>query len=161
MEADPSLQQKFYEMLMDSQWWSAQAIRDHQFGQLGQLLRHARLNVPFYADRLDPVVDSAGGVDFDRWTDIPVMTRQDLQQHRDAMQALAVLPGHGETAVFRSSRSSGIGVRRRPIGTSGPGACRIAAQDSWGRCNGACGSWRRSASGFRDSLCAEGRRRPG
>lgn len=104
------LQRAFYEMLLESQYWSPRQIQDYQRGQLEQLLRHARKNVPFYEKRLDPVFTASGDIDWDRWEDIPIVRRSDMVEHRDAMLAVERPKGHGTIGSIASSGSSG-----RPI----------------------------------------------
>ena len=60
------LQRQFYDMLMRSQYWSAERMQEHQRSQLSQLLLHAQRTVPFYAHRLDAVLRPDGTVD---WVD--------------------------------------------------------------------------------------------
>jgi phenylacetate-CoA ligase len=110
MSTQMSLQQQFYEMLMESQWWSAEQLRDYQRSQLSQLLRHAKKNVPFYEHRLDAVLKPNGDIDWDRWSEIPIVKRQDMIDHRDAMQAKELPPGHGPTAVFETSGTTGAAI---------------------------------------------------
>lgn len=110
MSTEQSLQQQFYEMLMDSQWWSAEQLRDYQRSQLSQLLRHAKKNVPFYEHRLDAVLKPDGDIDWDRWSEIPIVKRSDMVEHREAMQARELPPGHGPTGVFHTSGSTGLPI---------------------------------------------------
>jgi hypothetical protein len=42
-----TLHHRFYDMLMQSQYWSAERMQEHQRSQLAQLLRHAKKSVPF------------------------------------------------------------------------------------------------------------------
>lgn len=104
------LLQQFHEMLMESQYWSPAALVDYQRSQLSQLLRHARANVPFYASRLDPVFTATGDIDWDRWHEIPIVTRQDLTEHRQDMQARAIPAGHGALYEAKTSGSTGVEV---------------------------------------------------
>lgn len=101
------LQRQFFEMLMESQYWSPAALIDYQRSQLAQLLRHARANVPFYAHRLNRVFTASGDIDWDRWGEIPIVKRADLIEHREAMLARQLPPGHGPVARIRSSGSTG------------------------------------------------------
>ncbi len=110
MSTPGGLQRQFYDMLMESQWWPADDLRDYQRGQLGQLLRHAKKNVPFYAERLDAVLKPNGDIDWDKWGEIPIVKRQDMVEHREAMQAKELPPGHGPTGTQRSSGSTGIPI---------------------------------------------------
>ena len=107
------LQRAFYEMLLESQFWSPRQIEDYQRGQLTQLLRHARRNVPFYEKRLDPVFTASGDIDWDRWEDIPIVRRSDMLEHRDAMLARERPAGHGALSTIQSSGSTG-----QPIGVT-------------------------------------------
>ena len=101
------LQQAFYEMLMESQYWSPQQLVAYQRSQLEQLLRHARRNVPFYEKRLDAVFTPSGDIDWDRWRDVPVMRRNDLVEHKEAMRARVLPAGHGPVGIVHSSGSTG------------------------------------------------------
>lgn len=105
------LQRQFYEMLMESQWWSADQLRDYQRSQLSQLLRHAKANVPFYEHRLDAVLKANGDIDWDRWNELPIVKRNDMVEHRDAMQATEVPPGHGPTGILSTSGSTGLPIQ--------------------------------------------------
>ena len=101
------LQQAYYDMLMESQFWSPSQLHAYQRTQIEQLLRHARDNVPFYEHRLDPVFTAAGDVDWDRWHEVPILKRADLVSHKDAMVPAALPPGHGPVGRVQSSGSTG------------------------------------------------------
>lgn len=101
------LQRAFYEMLMESQYWSSSQLEDYQRSQLEQLLRHARANVPFYAGRLDPVFTPSGDIDWSRWEEIPIVTRLDMVDRRDEMLATERPKGHGAVGSISSSGSTG------------------------------------------------------
>jgi phenylacetate-CoA ligase len=118
MSTQMSLQQQFYEMLMESQWWSAEQLRDYQRSQLSQLLRHAKKNVPFYEHRLDAVLKPNGDIDWDRWSEIPIVKRQDMIDHREAMQARELPPGHGPTIVSSTTGSTGLPIKVTNTGIS-------------------------------------------
>jgi len=104
------LQRAFYEMLMESQFWSRSQLEAYQRTQLEQLLHHARKNVPFYERRLDPVFRPDGSIDWSRWRELPLIRRADMISHRDAMQARVLPPGHGTTVVLKTSGSSGLPI---------------------------------------------------
>jgi phenylacetate-CoA ligase len=105
------LQRAFYEMLMESQFWSPQQLQDYQRSQLEQLLRHARKNVPFYEKRLDPVFTASGDIDWDRWEEIPIVKRGDMVEQREAMLASNVPAGHGQSGTISSSGSTGQPIK--------------------------------------------------
>ena len=110
MDSTPPLRQRIYEMLMESQYWPPATMLAYQRSQLSQLLRHAKATVPFYKTRLDVVFKKNGGIDWDRWNEIPIVTRADLRDRRDEMLTTALPPGHGPTKTFHSSGSSGVPV---------------------------------------------------
>lgn len=126
------LQHQFYDMLMRSQYWSADKMRDYQRSQLTHLLRHAKKNVPFYENRLDAVLKPNGDIDWDRWGEIPIVKRSDLVEHREAMQARELPHGHGPTRVEHSSGSTGqpMTVTINQLATVASTLCGWRAQ-SW------------------------------
>jgi phenylacetate-CoA ligase len=116
MTAAQTFLQSIYEMLMQSQHWPPEQMRDFQRSQLTQLLRHAKANVPFYRTRLDCVFKKNGDIDWDRWNEIPIVTRAELRDNYEAMRAIALPAGHGPTKTFRSSGSSGIPIKIETTG---------------------------------------------
>jgi phenylacetate-CoA ligase len=103
--------QKIFDMLMESQYWPPEQMLKFQRSQLAQLLRHAKANVPFYKTRLDPVLRKNGEIDWNRWHEIPVVTRADLRDRRNEILATSLPTGHGPVKAFNSSGSSGIPIR--------------------------------------------------
>jgi len=104
------LQRGFFELLMQSQYWAEDRMREHQRILLDPLLRHARENVPFYESRLDVLFRPDGTIDWDRWHDVPVVKRSDLLEHRQDMLARTIPPGHGGVRDHTSSGSTGLPV---------------------------------------------------
>jgi phenylacetate-CoA ligase len=105
-----------FDLLMQSQFWPADRIRDLQRERLEVLLRHARAHVPFYATRLDPLFRPDGTIAWNRWQDVPTVKRSDLIAHRRAMLARSVPRGHEDITDMSSSGSTGS-----PITTSHSG----------------------------------------
>ena len=101
------LQREHFEMLMESQYWPADRLLDYQRTQLEHLVRHAKANVPFYENRLDRLFSPFGTIDWDQWTKLPILTRQDLADHREAMLAGNLPPHHGATKSFSTSGTTG------------------------------------------------------
>lgn len=101
------LQHELFDMLMESQYWSPSQMQAYQRGQIEQLLRHAKTQVPFYENRLDAVFARDGSIDWDKWTELPIVKRSDLIDHRDAMQAKLLPRGHGPVGTIQSSGSTG------------------------------------------------------
>ncbi|MBZ0259730.1 MAG: hypothetical protein K8F90_03915 [Hyphomicrobiales bacterium] len=128
MDTTPTLRQRIFDMLMESQYWPPAIMLEYQRSQLAQLLRHARANVLFYKTRLDPVFKSNGEIDWDRWHEIPIVTRADLRDRRDEMQATSLPPGHGPTKSFSTSGTTGV-----PITVTVPGIMSVVNGESWKR----------------------------
>jgi phenylacetate-CoA ligase len=110
MNDAPSLRQRIYEMLMESQYWPAQQMLEFQRSQLTQLLKHAKETVPFYKTRLNCMFKKNGDMDWDRWNEIPIVTRADLRDRHDEMLTTSLPEGHGPTKTIHSSGSSGVPV---------------------------------------------------
>lgn len=73
----------------NTQWLSAEVLREQQDRQLGALLDHARRHCSFYRDRLPDNVA--------HWDEIALLTRADLQSQRDALRAATYPRAHGKT----------------------------------------------------------------
>ncbi|HVY52279.1 MAG TPA: hypothetical protein VHA07_12065 [Devosia sp.] len=116
-------QREFFSVLMESQFWPPEEIRHLQRRRLERLLRHARDHVPFYAARLDGLFDEAGGVDWSRWGDVPIVRRADVRDRGDDMKSLALPVGHGGTSNATTSGSTGI-----PITVETSALCSIASR---------------------------------
>ena len=105
-----AFQKQILEMLLQSQYWPPEQMLAYQRSQLGQLLRHARAQVPFYKSSLVPVFRGNGDIDWSRWHEIPIVTRTDLRDRRSELLAVTLPPGHGPTKTFHSSGSSGVPI---------------------------------------------------
>ncbi len=110
MDSSPSLRQRIYEMLMESQFWPPAQMLEFQRGQLAQLLRHAKATVPFYKTRLNPLFEDNDAINWDRWQEVPILTRADLREHRPELLTRELPPGHGPTKEFSTSGSSGVPI---------------------------------------------------
>ena len=110
MDSYRPLRQRIYQMLMESQFWPPEQMLAYQRSQLTQLLRHARATVPFYKTRLDVVFKKNGGIDWNRWHEIPIVTRADLREPGSELLAQELPVGHGPTKEFSTSGSSGMPI---------------------------------------------------
>ena len=102
-----------FDLLMESQFWEADRLRLLQQGRLETLIRHAKAHVPFYANRLDVLFRGDGSIDWQRWSELPTLKRDDLLKHRRAMLARSVPQGHEQIGDISTSGSTG-----RPVTTS-------------------------------------------
>ncbi|MAT72657.1 MAG: hypothetical protein CMJ58_24520 [Planctomycetaceae bacterium] len=75
-------------LLLTTQFWSRERIRQYQFGKLKRLLRHAFDNVPYYRRQFDQI--GATPDDIRRFEDlvaVPVLTKQDIRAHASELKA--------------------------------------------------------------------------
>ncbi|MFT5446313.1 MAG: phenylacetate-CoA ligase [Gammaproteobacteria bacterium] len=100
------------QQLQDSQWWSADAIRDKQLEQLRRVLRHAQQSVPFYRQQ-DAYADTfqAAYAGWDEWHRLPILEREDLQRAGTAINSTQVPADHGNTSLMVTTGSTGRPVR--------------------------------------------------
>ena len=97
-----------------TQWWPPEQLRAHQFQQLRLLLIHAAAQVPFQAQRLRQAgIDPAAEITESTWSRIPILTRRDVQELGDELNARSVPPSHGAVSNATSGGSSGVPVRVR------------------------------------------------
>jgi len=100
-----------------SQWWSPEQLRASQFRQLRLLLDHAARQVPFYATRPASALPAPGTeLTEDAWARIPLLTRRDVQEAGEALNAREIPGTHGTIFDATSGGSTGIPVRVRKTG---------------------------------------------
>jgi phenylacetate-CoA ligase len=88
-----------------SQWWPEERLRALQMDQFSQVFRHAVATVPYYRERFAPW--ARGSMDWDRFRELPVSSRRDIQLAGDAMHSSAVPQAHGPVITTQSSGSTG------------------------------------------------------
>lgn len=94
-----------------SERWPGERILAQQLLQLETVIRHAARTVPFYRQRLRGLAElETGALTLDRLVDLPLMRRQDIQDHRADLRSREVPTEHGKSFPVRSSGSTG-----RPI----------------------------------------------
>ena len=94
--------------LEQSQWLSAEALRELQRRQLDVLLAHVWATVPAYHDRLrDAGIVPGIPLAWDAWGRVRLLTRRELQQGGSALGSRRVPPEHGPAEICRTSGSSG------------------------------------------------------
>ena len=103
-----------------SQWWPPEAIEALQLRQAEQLLIHAGKTVPFYRDRLAALKGfKRGGLTVEAWRDIPILTREDVQDAGQALLSRAVPKDHGPLHDIRTSGSTGKPVEIKGTAVTG------------------------------------------
>ncbi len=98
--------------LEQSQWWPPERLLEHQFLQLGNVVRHAFETVPFYRQCLEAAgIGAAGELTPEDWSRLPVLTRKELQQSFDGLLSRRCPKAHGRTHEITSSGSTGMPVK--------------------------------------------------
>jgi len=96
------------QQLEQSQWWPPDVLRDWQFRQLGLLCSHALKTSPFYRKRLGGAGLRAGRrLNQKLWAQIPLLTREDIQDAGDDLLSTKVPANHGQRAKTTTSGSTG------------------------------------------------------
>ena len=93
-----------------SERWSPAVLREAQFAQLTQLLRHAKSTVPFYRERLAGIAADRP-LDVAAFERIPLLRRQDIQENFEALVSRALPPDHGGMQEGSTSGSTGRPIR--------------------------------------------------
>lgn len=100
------------QQLMASEKSSAEALRQRQFIQAGQLFSHAYRSIPFYRERLAQSGWTPGSpVTEDLLLRIPILDRATLQAQSDAIRTPQPFEAHGKVGEGQSSGSTGQPVR--------------------------------------------------
>jgi len=107
--------------LEQSQWLSPEQLRTQQFRQLTWLLQHAHATVPFYRERLDRIrFDPAAPLTYERWRQLPYLTRRDIQLAGESLYCSIGPKEHGQVSKTATSGSSG-----QPVVTLGNTVTRL------------------------------------
>jgi phenylacetate-CoA ligase len=88
----------------------ARALAHYQQGLLIRLVRHAHAALPFYRDRLACLVSANGQVDLSRWSDVPILRRDEVAARGGEMRVHDLDPEYGEIAEARTSGSTGVAL---------------------------------------------------
>jgi phenylacetate-CoA ligase len=108
VRAMDALANAFLQALLKTQHLSGDAMRTYQRDLLARLVRHARARVAFYGDgRLDPIFRADDRIDWDRWGEVPILTRADAQASAERLYAAEVPPECGSIIEGRTSGSTG------------------------------------------------------
>jgi len=87
-----------------SQWWPPERLQELQLQQFSQLFRHAVATVPFYRERFAPW--SGGAMSWQRYRELPVSSRRDIQLAGVDMHSAAPPAAHGPLVTTESTGST-------------------------------------------------------
>lgn len=97
--------------LEQTQWLNAQRLLALQLRELDSVLRHAQATVPFYREHWAGCYDREKPLTRERFLELPLLTREELQQNFDALRSSDCPKAHGELCAAHSSGSTGMPVR--------------------------------------------------
>ena len=104
-----SIAAAFYRTLLTTQLLPPQKMLQYQRQLIEALVRHARAYVPFYRDtgRLDVLFDNSNNIDWSRWCDVPIFSRHEAQNNRNALVSEYVPANMGKTISGATTGSTG------------------------------------------------------
>jgi phenylacetate-CoA ligase len=114
------------DMMRESLHWPRETLQAYQRMQLGQLLRHAKNNVPFYRNRLDCLFDRDEEIDWSRWEQVPILKRSDLRLQSRLLLSSVNPASHGAIQHASTSGSSGV-----PVTVTFPQLFTFVAKAAW------------------------------
>ena len=95
-----------FEHYQRTQWFAEREIENYQAVLLTQLVRHSYDTVPFYRERLKPLVTRRGNIDLTHWNKVPILERDELQLHGLDLISRAIPPDHGKLYKVSTSGST-------------------------------------------------------
>ena len=122
------LAHRFYQSLKAAEQITPSQLISHQRDVATTFLQHVDAHLPFYRERLAPIRRTDGTYDFERWHELPVLTKRDLVEKAHALRAPTVPDAHGKIVYAQSSASTGV-----PVRLPNTQLCGLAV---------ACASWR-------------------
>ncbi|MEZ5404548.1 MAG: hypothetical protein R2729_33020 [Bryobacteraceae bacterium] len=95
--------------LEKSQWWNEQRLREFQWGELRKLLEVTFGSSPYYQRKYKEAGAELGDIrTHEDFAKLPVLGREEIQQHRDEMKAAAY---KGKLVPHATGGSSGVPTR--------------------------------------------------
>lgn len=96
----------------ESQWWSPQLLRERQMRQAQRLIAHACRTSAAHRQRIERAGLTAENVVLpDHWSQLPLLTRAELQEDYAALRSTEVPGDHGAVTEDHTSGSTGRPVR--------------------------------------------------
>jgi phenylacetate-CoA ligase len=101
----------YLKVLRQIEQGSAHHMVQYQRHLLARLTRFAHDHIAFYRDRLAGLFDRDGAVDWSRWSDVPVLSRDEAAAKADAMRPARLEDDYGEVTELQTSGSVGAPLR--------------------------------------------------
>jgi phenylacetate-CoA ligase len=97
--------------LDETQYWTPEALSAWQFRQLARVIEHAWATVPYYRRRFEEAgLNPAHVASPERWSNVPLLSRRDIQSSGDQLHSRAVPPAHGQVSHSTTSGSTNAPV---------------------------------------------------
>ena len=98
---------RFAENLARTERMPRNALNAYRDALLRRLVSFARANSPFYRDRLAPLFRSGDTPDLQRWREVRILRREDVERDIDRINPAELPPDIGEVTIRRSSGTTG------------------------------------------------------
>ncbi|MEA2981871.1 MAG: hypothetical protein QOF09_3694 [Alphaproteobacteria bacterium] len=110
-----SITQVYLDQLLQTQFLAPERMLAYQASLTEQLVRHARAHVPYYRDtgRLDVLFTAHDELDWNRWEEVPVLTRVEAQRNAEALYSEFIPPNCGPIITGYTTGSTGTPLRYR------------------------------------------------
>jgi len=100
---------RFAENLARTERMPRSALNAYRGALLRRLVSFAHASSPFYHDRLAPLFRSSDTPDLQRWREVPILRRADIERDIDRINPATLPPDIGEVTIRRSSGTTGEG----------------------------------------------------
>jgi phenylacetate-CoA ligase len=98
--------ERYMQALERTQWMPRADLKRYQQGLVEAVVRHAHTTVPFYRDRVSCVFGPDGSFDFTRWSDVPIVTREEAGRYAADMRSPELPDIYGPVVESRTSGST-------------------------------------------------------
>lgn len=101
------LDEQFLAALDKTQYLQRDRMLAYQRRLLDRLVRHAREQTGLYPEHLAPLFRADDSIDWRRWAEVPILTRDKAQAHTDAITARTLPEAVGEAVPTETTGSTG------------------------------------------------------
>jgi phenylacetate-CoA ligase len=100
---------RFAENLARTERMPRNALNAYRDALLRRLVSFARASSPFYRDQLAPLFRTGETPDLQKWRELPILRRSDIERNIDRINPVELPPDIGEVTIRRSSGTTGAG----------------------------------------------------
>jgi phenylacetate-coenzyme A ligase PaaK-like adenylate-forming protein len=108
MSEGDDVYRRFAENLARTERMPRNALNAYRDALLRRLVSFAHANSPFYRDRLAPLFRTGDTPDLQRWREVPILRRTDVEQDIARINPAKLPPDIGEVTIRRSSGTTGV-----------------------------------------------------